>query len=322
MAKRQAAGSPLIPIAKAAVRRIRLAKPMTLQELADATGFSKATLVNIEQGKTTQMRESNALKLAEKLGVRISAITSTTKETIPNAILGLMGLSDREQSFSSDIAFQDFRNEPGGNQALAYSWGDGDAQKFHTLFADTKQGERRLVAEVEGKDTEMFVNQAVQPYRQIPRLLLPDQTTLGFAARIMNNKDKQSAGLSLRLMDRKGRDWVYLATSSGYGPTEPHLFPLDESGKWTPCLLPLSDSQSEDSFWRLFHTTTSTRSVARPDFSVLARLVIQYTTRSDGRLTSLRSGRICISPIWLGSEQSVLKKLPTNHKEVLRAWWL
>jgi len=143
---------------------------------------------------------------------------------------------------------------------------------------------------------------------------------LGFSARTVANPERQELGLSLRLVDRKGRDWVYSDASRTYASIDHHFYPLDGLGKWTPCLLPLSDSPSEESFWKLFHTTSSTRSVARPDFSVIARLVIQFCMLSNGRLTSARNGQICISPIWLGSEQSILKELPTNHREVLKSW--
>ena len=56
------------------VKEVREEKRMTQEELAEASGVSRTTIVAIEKGETKNVLASTLLKLAQAMGVTVSEI--------------------------------------------------------------------------------------------------------------------------------------------------------------------------------------------------------------------------------------------------------
>lgn len=308
--------SQFVPVSGKMIRKLRDALGDTQAELASKVGVSKATIVNIERGVTEQMRETNALKLAESLKVSLKKITSVQNVAKTSGAFEALGLSAGEQSRPDRIAFQDFADEDGSNQALSYIWYDMMRQAFTFTYARSGQGEYRLVARFQGKTSEKFGNVGLWPYRQIPRRILAGQTHLGFGAKIVSNPDHRRLGISVRIIDRMARDWLLRTKPVGNAPDLPYVMELDLRNRWTPCLIPLKPEPEETLYWSLFRKKRADhRDTIRPDMSTIARVVVQYCIASETAPTSAENGEIWISPLWVGDEPGVRERLPTSDAE-------
>ena len=90
--------STFVPVSGGMIRDLRKAMNYSQATLASKVGVSKATIVNIERGVTEQMREPNALKLAEALGVGVKKITGVKEVAKTSDAFEALGLSAGEQT--------------------------------------------------------------------------------------------------------------------------------------------------------------------------------------------------------------------------------
>lgn len=308
--------STFVPVSGGMIRDLRKAMNYSQATLASKVGVSKATIVNIERGVTEQMREPNALKLAEALGVGVKKITGVKEVAKTSDAFEALGLSAGEQTRPDRVAFQGFADEDGANQALSYIWYDVMQQAVTFTYALNNQGEYRLVARFQGKPSAKFGNVGLWPYRQVPRRILAGQTHLGFGAKIVSNPDRRRLGVSVRIIDRMARDWLLRTKPVGNAPDLPYVMELDLRSRWTPCLVPLKPEPKGMLYWSLFRKKRADhRDTIRPDMSTIARVVVQYCIASETAPTSAENGEIWISPLWLGDEQGIGERLPTSDAE-------
>lgn len=308
--------SSFVAVSGVMIRDLRKTLLETQAGLAKKVGVSKATIVNIERGVTERMRETNALKLAEVLGVRISEITDDKKVVGTSSAFEALGLSESEQSHPDGVPLQNFAYEAGGNQAISYIWYDVMNQAVTFSYKASETGEQRLAAHFCGRPSAMFANVGLWPLRQIPRKLLSKQTHLGFAAKIINNPDRRRLGLSVRIVDRVGRDWLLRSTAVGNAPDIPYVIELDLRHRWTQCLIPLQLESGGDLYWSLFRKKRADRrDTIRPDMSTIARVVVQYCIATDTLPSSAENGEIWISPLWLGDVRGICERIPSSEAE-------
>jgi hypothetical protein len=124
----------------------------------------------------------------------------------------------------------------------------------------------------------------------------------------------------VRLVDRKGREWVLGSNKNYTASHQSHLFRLDQDKKWTPAIIPLTPYATPLHCWYLFRATSVDRSPnLRPDWSAVARIIIEFGVIAPSGHPSAGNGEIWLSPIWVGTAASITKRLPKDHEEGLKS---
>jgi transcriptional regulator with XRE-family HTH domain len=305
---RKQAKKELVALVGEAIRSHRLAKKMTVAELAADAGISKNSVSNIEHGVTRQMREANAREIAKALGVPLEEIATEMRIEAKNPALGALGLIEIPSAASDEEPFQSLMFSR-VNQPLSHIWYDYRTENL-SLEATDKQ---LLKCCFTGGKSSMASNFALHPENHTPRELTPRQQAIGFSARIEDNPTGAPLSLAVRLVDKKGREWV-LGSKKVYAQKhEPHLFQLDSEKSWIQCIIHLTPYPTALHTWYLFRTTSADRSPnLKPDWSVLSRIVVEIGEVADIGHPAAHSGTVLITPIWLGTPVTLAEKLPVG----------
>lgn len=304
-----------------AIRTLRVEKKKTVAGLAKAAKVSKTTIMNIEHGMSQQMLAENAQRVAQVLGVPLSEIESATKPEAKNPALGALGLIETEVVAPDHVPFQSYVFDR-DNQPIAYQWCDIQTESLTLSVTQCLQSkESRLVAKLgtSGKRSPMASNVALHPLNHTPRAVSHRENAIGFATKIVDNPDGEPLSVSVRLVDRKGREWVLGSNKNYTAGHQSHLFRLDQDKKWTPSIIPLTPYATSLHCWYLFRATSVDRSPnLRPDWSAVARIIIEFGVISPSGHPSAGNGEVWLSPIWVGTAASIMKRLPKDHQEGLK----
>lgn len=312
------ANREFVAVSSHAVRTLRQERGKTVPELAALSGLSKNTITNVELGKTRQMLRSNADQLAKSLNVKLAEILSEGRiqPAQTNPILGTLGIRETPASRPDEMPWQDYvfteRNQP-----IAFEWADS---RTDYIVVATVMGTKRIghclkvyLGSTKGGQGPLPGSVGIHCQDHVPRQLLHTQSHIGFAAAMFqsNNRDN-SITLAVRFIDRKGREWVYGIDNPAGTSNLPHQFRLIRNA-WTHCIVELTPRPTGDNKWHLFRKTVSdTSEHLRPDWSAVARVIIEFGIGDPTGHASAGHGRILISQIWLGSRDSIAARLPSG----------
>lgn len=296
------------------IRGIRRQKKMTVAELATAAEISKNSVSNIEHGVTQQMQLANAERIAKALGVPLDEITNQTQIEAKNPALGALGLVEIPASAPDEEPFQSLTFTR-TNQPLGHVWFDLRSESLSLHQPPCRSaGAQLLECRFSGGKSSMASNFSLHPENHTPRSLTVRQQAIGFSARIEANPERSPLSLAVRLFDRKGREWMLGSNKIYAQQNEPHLFELDGRRGWTQCIINLTPYPTALHTWYLFRTTSADRAPnLRPDWSVLARIVLEIGRVADIGHPSAGNGTILITPIWLGTPTTLAKRLPSGE---------
>lgn len=311
--------SKYVSVDGSVVRRLRLEHKLTVRQLAEAVKIGANTVNNIERGITQRMLAVSVKRLARVFGKEPADLYGKTEEK--NPALGTMGLIEIPEEFPDSVPLQSHEFTV-FNQPLRGVWADYRTETLTpSLVIDARSGKCFLSCTFTGQQVAMSSSIQLHPLNHTPRKLTYEQRAVGFAAQVVKDHDPGILALSVRIFDRKGRDWV-LASRKSYSATTPaHLFPLD-AAEWTPCLIDLTTQPDANLYWHLFHGTSADRAAKlQPDWSVVSRFVIHFCRLNATQVLSAGNGQILLSPIWVGTRQSIAKRLPSvlaalDHKDL------
>lgn len=290
----------VISLSGKAVSALRLKQGLKLADLIRKTDLSRNTLSLLESGRSPVMLRENAEKIAKALDAELAEILLDEKvEQIPNnPILGYMGLKEIPVERADDVPFTKW-SITSTNQPLAYLWyALGDE-----LHIEAGSDGEYLRAKFKSKSGPLPINIAAHPYEHSPRLLSAAQTSIGFGVFAIEG---DNLAVGVRVTDKRGREWIY-SDDAPYSPHPPmHQFEL-KRGVWVPCVINLL---APDERWTLFRVTSADRiRNVRPDFTVVARTVIEFGGANPAGRPSLGEGVICISTIWVGKTDALTKNI-------------
>lgn len=306
----------LVNVSKVAIRELRLKRHLSVATLATAAKVGKTTINNIEHGVTQQLRLETANRIARALGVAVKDFSTAEKSEYRNPALGALGLIEVPTSAPDHVPLQSFEFTR-YNQPIAIQWADCRGNWLRTSLGENPtSGERWLEVAFSGNWDGWASVVAVHPLNHTPREISPAQGFLGFSVKVISSEESANLSVGVRLCDRKGREWVLGSSKSFRATDQPHLFALDPSKQWMPCIIRLSPQPSSLHRWYLFRETSADTSPRiLPDWSCVARVVFQIGVMSTEGHPSPGNGEIWISPIWVGSQESIEKHLPKDAQQ-------